>query len=103
MEKEKKEKLVLAGGLIGAIALGLTLEYVKIPCTSQTVTIEKIPVQNLVVLEEKGTTNYEFALPEGYTLGISEDGNPYGYKEIPQEEVIEVSLGNYLNYAFKKK
>ena len=100
MKKETKEKLFLAGGVALAFATGITLEYVKVPVTTQEVIVETIPVYLSSQENINGEIVFNYHVPEGYSLNYDEAGNPYAYKEKPVEKKEEISLGDYI---FKKK
>lgn len=81
----KKKILIYAGA---AIAIGLTLELVKVPVEKEAVSVTKTrQVQSI---------GSSYAVPVGYTLRYNEDGTPYAHSIEYKTEVENVSLGAYL-------
>ena len=85
MEKNKSsmKNLILAGGL--ALALGFTLELVKVP-------------MEIHQYQENGYNVYRYKVPEGCNLRFDSNGNPVGYTMVESK----VSLGDYLMSLVKK-
>lgn len=101
--ENKRERLVLLGGLVFALALGGTLEFVKVSVPSQTVTVDKVVAEVQTVEQENGIVDYNFTLPVGYQLALDDSGNPYGYREFVTEEVKNIKLGDYLEQVIREK
>lgn len=93
MEKNKSsmKNLILAGGL--ALALGFTLELVKVPMEIE----QAVPVE-IHQYQENGYNVYNYKVPEGCNLRFDSKGNPVGYTMVESK----VSLGDYVMSLVKK-
>ena len=103
MDKDSKERLVLAAAIVIAFSAGATLEYVKVPFQKQTVIVEKTPAIIEYYEEKNGAAEYRISLPLGYELRMDENNNFYGYKEKKIEEIQNIKLGDYLSELFVQK